>query len=208
MNIDTTKIPWLKNLEDNYQVILDEWRALPPEVMINWPQEGREFMRAIMPFFHGEETEFAALCPNLMRITKDIPNLRMVSIQTMDAGGHLPAHTGATTGVYRVHMGLDVKDGNWIEVNRKRSKLENGKCFVFDDTQLHEVGNESGAPRTNLILDSWAPYSVPGERVRRVGHRFAHAVGIKRSEMTKYFQATKVYATKYKAEHPEVFAGL
>lgn len=205
MPISAKEVPWIPRLEASYAAILAEWRRLPQKMMLHWPPANRRFMQAIMLSLNGEVSPFASCCPTLMAFSHTIPGLRSVSLQTMQAGGHLAPHHGATSGVMRVHLGLEVHAGNWIEVHGKRTPFENGKCFAFDDMAVHEVKNESGRPRTNLILDCWAPWNIPGDRIRRMKHRAAHALGMKSSNVEKYFQASKRYAEKYQMENPHDF---
>jgi len=205
MNISAEQIPWVGLLENNFDSILREWQKFSPDMRLTWPQPGREFMSAIMLFFHGKVSPFAELCPVLMKTASCLPGLRSVTYQVIQPGGHLTPHHGATSGILRVHLGIDVPEGNWIEVGGKRTYFKNGKCFAFDDSTVHEVHNESKRPRTNLIIDCWMPMSISGQRMRRIKHRFAHSIGAKRSVIADYFKETVEFAAKYKATHPELF---
>lgn len=207
MNLENMKFPWMTQLEENADAIVQEWKNLPEDMMFVWPQPDMTFMTAIMLYFHGGVSPFAELCPVLMKTVLDFPGLRSVTIQTMQPGGYLPPHKGATAGLLRAHLGLEVPEKKcWIEVAGKRTFFETGKTFLFDDWQVHEVKNESELTRTNLIIDCWAPLSIPGERMRRIAHKVAHKVGAKRSVIADYFDATMEFATDYKAKHPELFA--
>ena len=208
MNLENMKLPWMTLLEENAEAIVEEWKNLPEDMMFEWMQADMKHMTAIMLYFHGGISPFADLCPVLMETVLAFPRLRSVTIQTMQPGGHLPPHKGATAGLLRAHLGLEVpEDKCWIEVEGKRSFFKTGETFLFDDWKVHEVMNESEVTRTNLIIDCWAPFSVPGQRVRRVAHMFAHKVGAKRSSIGEYFDATMEFATDYKAKHPELFPG-
>lgn len=208
MQVDLNQLSWVKEIEDHTEEMVKEWRRLPEGLVMPWPQPGREFMRAIMLAFHGGVSPVGDLCPTIMRTAGSVPRLRSLTIQTMEPGGYLAPHHGATSGVCRVHLGLDVPEGNWITVSGKKSYFETGKCFVFDDLQVHEVKNESDKPRTNLIIDCWAPWGTPGERMLRVKHRMAHKLGVKRSEMATFFQSTLKHVEEFREKHPEVFAEL
>jgi hypothetical protein len=208
MNLQLDQFSWIPELERRTQEIVQEWRRLPKGLVMPWPQPGREFMRAIMISFHGQHSPVAKLCPTLMSSAARIPRLRSLTIQTMEPGAYLAPHRGATSGICRIHLGLDVPEGNWIQVEGKKTFFQTGKCFVFDDRQVHEVKNESTRPRTNLIIDCWAPWNVPGERVERVKHRLAHKLGVKRSEMVNFFPRVLDHVADFRKENPGVFREL
>ena len=205
MNTYPRKLPWIERLEENWIAIRNEWRKLPPEAMFTWLQANRKFMTAAMLFFHGETSPFAELCPILMKTVGKVSGLRAVTIQTMQPGCRLTPHHGSTSGVWRVHLGLDVPETCWIKVHGQQTHFKNGKTFCFDDTNTHEAYNGSDRARTNLIVDCWVPISIAGQRVRRVTHRLAHALGVKRSSMAEYHMASMRHALEYKAKHPEAF---
>ncbi len=124
-------IPWLKELEGKTDSIVQEWRSLPPEFMLPWPQPNRDFMHVIMLACHGRFSPVEELCPTIMGIARRVPNLRSLLIQTIDPGSHLTPHRGATAGICRVHLGPDVQEGNWIKVNGKKTYFKTGECFCF-----------------------------------------------------------------------------
>lgn len=45
----------------------------------------------------------------------------------------------------------------WLRVGDSTVTLEVGQCVLFDDSFLHEAGNESLSPRVVLVIDVWHP---------------------------------------------------
>ncbi len=90
----------------------------------------------------------------------------------------------------------------------RKPTLKRGNVFAFDDLQLHEVKNEGDHPRTNLIIDCWAPWSVPGDRLLRMKHRLAHRFGVKRSDMVAFFPTVLEQVKEFREQNPGGFDEL
>jgi beta-hydroxylase len=83
----------------------------------------------------------------------------------MQAGAHVPRHTGSTKAILTVHMGLVVprkQDRCWMMVGNHRVVWDQEKVVVFDDMVPHEVWNESGEDRIYLMLHIKRPLRFPG----------------------------------------------
>jgi aspartate beta-hydroxylase len=82
----------------------------------------------------------------------------------LDAGAHIPAHTGVTNARLIVHLPLVIPPRCRFRVGSDTREWQPGKAWVFDDTIEHEAWNESDVPRAILIFDTWHPSLTPAER--------------------------------------------
>ncbi len=82
----------------------------------------------------------------------------------LDAGAHIPAHTGVTNARLIVHLPLVVPPHCRFRVGSDTREWQPGKAWVFDDTIEHEAWNESHVPRAILIFDTWHPSLTSAER--------------------------------------------
>jgi aspartate beta-hydroxylase len=82
----------------------------------------------------------------------------------LDAGTHIPPHTGVTNTRLTVHLPLIVPADCRFRVGNETREWIPGKAWVFDDTIEHEAWNRSDAPRAILIFDIWNPYLGAAER--------------------------------------------
>jgi aspartate beta-hydroxylase len=82
----------------------------------------------------------------------------------LQAGKHIPPHTGVTNSRSVVHLPLIVPPGCAFRVGGETREWREGEAFVFDDTIEHEAWNPSDQDRAVLILDCWNPYLSEHER--------------------------------------------
>jgi aspartate beta-hydroxylase len=82
----------------------------------------------------------------------------------LDAGAHIPAHSGVTNARLIVHLPLVVPPKCRFRVGSDTREWQPGKAWVFDDSIEHEAWNESDVPRAILIFDTWHPSLTPAER--------------------------------------------
>jgi len=82
----------------------------------------------------------------------------------LDAGTHIPPHTGVTNTRLTVHLPLIVPPECGFRVGSETREWIPGKAWVFDDTIEHEAWNRSDSPRAVLIFDIWNPFLSEAER--------------------------------------------
>jgi aspartate beta-hydroxylase len=92
----------------------------------------------------------------------------------LDAGAHIPAHTGVTNSRVIVHLPLVLPGACRFRVGSQTREWRLGEAWVFDDTIEHEAWNDSAFPRAILIFDVWNPFL--DERERAVIRRAMPAV--------------------------------
>jgi len=111
-----------------------------------------------------------ARCPRTMEALKGAPQCDVagrgptVFFSILDAGTHIPPHTGVTNTRVTVHLPLIVPPDCGFRVGSETREWVPGKAWVFDDTIEHEAWNRSDAPRAVLIFDIWNPYLSEAER--------------------------------------------
>jgi ornithine lipid ester-linked acyl 2-hydroxylase len=178
---DTTKFPWAKELEKNFDVIHRELQGILA-------------MREYIPYFHelspdqkristGENWQTFFLmgfgyrakqglkrCPETMKILGKIPNLRTAFFSILGPNYHIPHHRGVTKGLIRCHLGLivpDQRDQCVMRVDNQICQWEEGRCLVFDDTYDHEVWNKTDQERVVLLIDVDRPMRLIGRLISR-----------------------------------------
>jgi ornithine lipid ester-linked acyl 2-hydroxylase len=149
---DVKDFPSLKILEDNWEVLLGEYKKVT-EKLIKWPEKNLHNGKweAYGILFKGEYLDNA--CPRTTQIVKSIPGAYIAGFSILKAGCVIYPHTGYTTEVLRTHLGLICPQDCWIKVNDETYTWTEGQVVTFDDTMLHEASNESDVDRVVFILD-------------------------------------------------------
>ena len=111
-----------------------------------------------------------ARCPRTAQALKGAPQCEVANrgpttfFSLLDAGTHIPPHTGVTNTRVIVHLPLIVPPNCAFRVGGETREWVPGKAFVFDDTIEHEAWNRSDSPRAVLIFDIWNPFLSEAER--------------------------------------------
>jgi beta-hydroxylase len=178
--LETAQFAWVRDLESRWPAISAEARAVlvdpmtvpsirevsPDHAKIAVDGKWRSY------FFWGyglQVDEHCARCPRTAEALGCVPDLLTGLYSVMQAGAHVPRHTGATKAILTVHMGLVVpqkQDCCRMMVGNHRVVWGQGKVVIFDDMVPHEVWNESGEDRTNLMLHIKRPLRFPGTLLR------------------------------------------
>ena len=98
-------------------------------------------------------------------------------------GKHGLPHRGVYRGVYRCLFTITMSDGGdcWIKVNGKKIPFRAGEAIVFDDCALHEVKNETEAPRVSVYLDLYRKLPFPLNIINNIFYsilRHSYVLGI------------------------------
>lgn len=179
--------PWVSTLEANLAVIQGELAAVMadgdalPGVEDISPDHSRiareRRWRSFFLHAYGYRSEPAcALCPRTAALVDAIPDLETAFFSVLRPGAHLPKHRGVTKALITCHLPLMVPEDAancWIEVNGRRHHWEVGRTFVFDDTRIHEVRNDTDQLRVVLLIHVRRPLRFPG---RLAGAAFLTAV--------------------------------
>lgn len=162
MFLSTEQFPFVRQLEDHWQLIREECLALPATSFEPWVQ--REMygdgwtVYGLIAF--GERIEPALrTCPRTAELLAAVPGLTTAGFSRLSPGAHIAPHVGWVHTVYRAHLGLVVPAGCAIRVGAETRSWRDGESLVFDDTVEHEAWNRSSEPRTVLLFD----FRRPGE---------------------------------------------
>ena len=118
----------------------------------------------------GQETAYAARCPQTMAALADAPLCRIrgrspqVMFSQLKSGARIPPHHGYVNTRLVCHVPLIVPEGCWFRVGNETRSWKRGEAWVFDDTIEHEAANDSASDRVILIFDIWHPALSEEER--------------------------------------------
>jgi beta-hydroxylase len=143
--------------------------------------------RTFILYGFGQKMEKnAQMAPVTTRLLERIPTLQTAWFSILAPGYHIPAHTGVSKGILRVHLGLIIpkdREKCRIRVGDQIVAWREGEIFVFDDTYNHEVWNDTDEERVILLFDFDRPMKWPGRLVNKI-----LLAGMKR---TAFFQEPK-----------------
>ena len=112
----------------------------------------------------------ARRCPKTMKALEKVPLTRIggrtpaVLFSRLEAGAHIPPHSGMLNCRLICHLPLIVPKGCWLRVGNDTREWEEGKLLIFDDSMEHEAKNPSGELRIILLFDVWKPELGEEER--------------------------------------------
>ena len=184
---DREHFPWLEELEAETAEIraelvdllassdpgLSPYVAMPPGTPRNiWSElNNSSAWSALHLWKDGERIEEAcARAPRTAEIVERLPLAGVpgrapnVFFSILQAGKHIPPHTGVTNTRTIIHLPLIVPPGCAFRVGGETREWREGEAFAFDDTIEHEAWNRSGHDRAVLILDCWNPHLSEHER--------------------------------------------
>lgn len=112
----------------------------------------------------------AKLCPKTMAALDKVPLSHIggrtpaVLFSRLEAGAHIPPHSGMLNCRLICHLPLIVPDGCWLRVGNETRHPKTGELMIFDDSIEHEAKNPSGELRIILLFDIWRPELEASER--------------------------------------------
>jgi len=163
--------PWMARIEAEWQTIRTEMegvlrhqQAVPPLAAIS-PDHGRIAKdgkwRSFFLFGYGYRLDAnCARAPRTAALVAGIPGLNSAFFSILAPGAHIPRHTGVTKAIITCHLGLKVParaQDCRMDVVGHVVHWEEGKCLVFDDSQNHEVWNDTDETRVVLLLQFRRP---------------------------------------------------
>lgn len=172
---DPNEFPWTQKLESNWRLIREELdeilrykEALPnfqdiseDQTDITTDDQWKTYF--LYGFGHKGEAN-CARCPETTRLIEQVPGMKTAFFSILDPGKKIPPHRGPYKGVMRYHLGLKVPDPKeqcWIRVGDEVRHWEEGESLLFDDTQEHEVHNDTDEVRAILFMDVVRPFHPP-----------------------------------------------
>ena len=184
--LDPASLPQLARLQQEWQVIrreleplLLERSAIPAFGKIS-PDHRRIANSPSWKSFFFEGYGFRsdanrARCPQTAAMLDDVPGLVVAFFSIMEPGTHVPRHRGLTKAWINCHLPLSMPKGPGrceMEVNGAAQRWVEGQWLLFDETNPHEVWNETGEIRVVLFLQVVRPMTWRG----RLAARCLHAI--------------------------------
>jgi aspartyl/asparaginyl beta-hydroxylase (cupin superfamily) len=178
---DTSSLPWCAAIEAEWKTIRKEMEPLlehrdqiPNFQEISSKQDnltkGDQWKLFVLYWFGLKAEENCAKCPETTRLLQRIPGMKSAMFSILAPRKYIPPHRGMYKGVLRYHLGLIVPGqvGNCrIRVGQDIRPWEEGKGLLFDDTNEHEVWNDTDSYRVILLLDIVRPLFFPLSLINR-----------------------------------------
>lgn len=189
--LDPANLPCLQDLERNWHIVrqelaplLAERSAIPAFGKLS-PDHRRIANTSAWRSFFFEGYGFKARanrarCPQTAAMLDEIPGLVVAFFSIMEPGTHVPRHRGLTKAWLNCHLGIAVPKGPGrceMEVNGEPVGWREGEWMVFDETNPHEVWNETHEPRVVLFLQVRRPMRWPGRMAARLLYAIIRRTG-------------------------------
>jgi len=177
---NTANIDWIKDFEDNFQPIKDEylnlvnnnisipdWQSISndPNVRV-----GNAWKTFLLKAYKKPIEKNASLCPYTAAFISKYPFIYTTWFSILEAGKTIPIHRGPYNGILRYHLALVVPndaENCYIKVGNDSRYWQEGKSILFDDTHLHAVWNNTNERRVVLFVDVERPLPFPFNYLNR-----------------------------------------
>lgn len=174
--------PWTRLLEEHFDEIRAEalrlyslQHALPAFHEVSPYQQrisrGDTWKTAWLHGFGHDSEVTQSLCPRTTAVLRRVPELQTAFFSILAPGTHIPRHRGVYKGLVNCHLAIVVPK----QAERCRMRIgdelivwREGRSYVFDDTNPHEVWNETGDERIVLMLQFHRPFRSPGRQLSRL----------------------------------------
>jgi beta-hydroxylase len=179
---DPGQFPFVAELEANWKVVRREaqgvlaYREYIPAFQDISPDQYRISNNAMWKtfWFYGfghRSGSACSACPETARLLDSVPGLETALFSILAPRKHIPAHRGVYKDIINYHLGLIVpkdRDRCRIRVADQVFHWEEGTSAIFDDTNEHEVWNDTDEERVVLMLQFRRPLRLPGDQLSRL----------------------------------------
>ncbi|WP_201003211.1 aspartyl/asparaginyl beta-hydroxylase domain-containing protein [Pseudomonas cichorii] len=106
----------------------------------------------------------SASCPKTLEILSRFPDIKAAMFAVLPPHSLLTPHADPLGCSLRYHLGLATPNRPecFINVDGNEQAWQDGEAFIFDETYLHFVRNDTDLPRLILMCDVRRPMSLPG----------------------------------------------
>jgi aspartyl/asparaginyl beta-hydroxylase (cupin superfamily) len=151
-------LPALKTLEDNIDVLTNEFKALKDETKTLDPEYNPIGAWRFFGFHRkGRKNPLCCdLCPETVKLVEGLGDIYSSGYSSLKARSNISRHTDAIdVQTTRVHLCLQASDVGscMFWVNGEYAKWRVGKAFAFDPLLPHEGVNDTDTERVILLLD-------------------------------------------------------
>lgn len=160
-------------IKENWQTIKEEGEKLFDEGYIRAAIGGNEagfgsfFKRGWKRFYLTWNKDVlpsaAPLCPKTLELVKQVPCIKSALFTRLPAHSHLNAHRDPFAGTLRYHLGLSTPNSEKcaIYVDDEPQAWHDGEDFIFDETYIHWVINDTDDSRLIFFCDLDRPLKEP-----------------------------------------------
>lgn len=155
-------LPEVKILEDNWEMILEEYKNITPTPIKGDVFFSSDIIRSnkwkkfYIKWYGDISNKTRKQIPKLSKLLDKMPRVRLAMFSVLKPGTKILPHEGPYKGSLRCHLGLSCpskQDGCVLTVDNKKYEWKDGKCLVWDDTYTHSVVNNSNQDRIILFMD-------------------------------------------------------
>lgn len=138
----------------------------------------------------------SASCPKTLEILARFPDIKAAMFAVLPARSLLTPHADPLGCSLRYHMGLSTPNSPqcFINVDGEEKAWRDGHAFVFDETYLHFVRNDTDSPRLILMCDVRRPMSLPGRLFNSIYSIVARVVQTPNDERDRRGVASALFA--------------
>jgi len=165
---NNSDFPWVKLLEDNFEVIKDEVqdyikineKKIKPYFNNSLVTKTKSWKTFAFFFWQWRVNKNINQCPKTNKILNEIPHIVSASVSIMEPGVQIKPHRGDTNAVVRSHLAIEAPVGLpdcGFEVNEQKIGWIEGKVFLFNDAAKHTAWNHSDKRRYVLLMDVMRP---------------------------------------------------
>jgi len=175
----------LEILEENWQVIAKEAQALYKKGFFEQTtsKENKSFydvgFRTFYKYgwskfyctWYGTNLNSAmAHCPQTVELLNKIPSVNGAMFTLLPANSKLTRHLDPVACSFRYHLGLKTPNSEdcFINVDGTKQSWKDGQAFIFDETCLHYVENNSQDMRLILMCDIERPMNIFGKLFNKI----------------------------------------
>jgi beta-hydroxylase len=177
--IDVKDFPELKTITDSWEVIKEEGQRLFNNGnfdLTNNPNSDAYYDIGFRSFYKYGWSKFylkwyghthksaLELCPRTSEIISKIPSVSGAMFSVITPQSELTRHIDPIASSLRYHLGLNTPNSNdcFINVDGQTYSWRDGEAFMFDETYLHFVKNNTDSHRLILMCDINRPTSFFG----------------------------------------------
>lgn len=138
----------------------------------------------------------SASCPKTVEILSRFPDVKAAMFAVLPPRSLLTPHADPLGCSLRYHLGLATPNTAqcFINVDGTEQAWRDGEAFVFDETYLHFVRNDTDLPRLILMCDVRRPMHLPGRLFNAAYSLLARALQTPNDASDKRGAASAVFA--------------
>jgi len=181
--IDTQHFKDLKVLDENWEMIRDEAKALYAQGGIKASSTYNDlgfnsffktgWKRFYLKWYDSAHPSAAELCPKTTALLKTLPTIKAAMFTELAPHSRLVRHRDPYAGSLRYHLGLITPNDDrcFIDVDGQIYSWRDGESVVFDETYIHYAENGTDENRIIFFADVERPLKT------RLMEKFNHWFG-------------------------------